>query len=134
MKGKKSDAKELKKFAITVSCALGILGGLFLWRKGDLAFLFWAVGVILLLLGLIKPVLLGPIQRAWMRAALFIGFFMTHLILALMYYLVFTPVGLVMKALGRDPLRLKFNKNAESYWVKREAAEFFGKERYERMF
>ncbi len=71
-----------------------------------------------------------------MRAALFIGFFMTHLILALMYYLVFTPVGLVMKALGRDPLRLKFNKNAESYWVKRkrEAAEFFGKERYERMF
>ncbi|NIN00913.1 MAG: hypothetical protein GTO24_23360 [candidate division Zixibacteria bacterium] len=133
MQGKESSVKDLRKFAITLFCALGILGGLFLWRKGDLGFLFWCIGVMILLAGLIRPGLLRPIQRGWMRAALLIGFFMTHLILALIYYLVFTPVGLVMRALGRDPLRLKFDQNAESYWIKKEHTGF-GRERYERMF
>jgi hypothetical protein len=68
-----------------------------------------------------------------MRISLFMGFFMTHLILALIYYLVFTPVALLMRALGRDPLRLKHDRNAKSYWIKRPRTEFL-KESYEKMF
>lgn len=133
MNSSKTDRKELRKFAITVFCALGILGAVFLWRRGESGYLFWIIGVALLGLGLMKPRLLGPIHKVWMRLAFLIGFVMTHLILAAMYYLVFTPMGLVMRIFGRDPLRLKQDENAESYWIRRHWTEF-AKERYEKMY
>jgi len=68
-----------------------------------------------------------------MGISFLMGFFMTHLILALMYYLVFTPVALVMRALGRDPLRLKYDGDVTSYWMKRPRREF-PRESYEKMF
>jgi len=125
--------KELRTFAFTLSCALGFLGGLVLWRKGETGFLLWVVGMVILSMGLLKPGLLGPIHRGWMGISFLMGFFMTHLILALMYYLVFTPVALVMRALGRDPLRLKYDGDVTSYWMKRPRREF-PRESYEKMF
>jgi amino acid permease len=125
--------KELRTFAFTLSCALGFLGGLVLWRKGETGFLLWVIGLVILSMGLLKPRLLGPIHKGWMGISFLMGFFMTHLILALMYYLVFTPVALIMRALGKDPLRLKRDQNAKSYWISRPRSEFT-KESYERMF
>jgi hypothetical protein len=125
--------KELRTFAFTLSCALGFLGGLVLWRKGETGFLLWVIGMVILSMGLLKPRLLEPIHKGWMGISFLTGFFMTHLILALMYYLVFTPMALVMRALGKDPLRLKHDGKARSYWIKRPRREF-PKESYERMF
>ena len=133
MDDSKTDTKELRKFAITLFCALGIIGGLLLWRKGELGFLFWVIGLVLLLVGLIKPGHLGPIHRGWMRLTHLMGSFMTHLILALMYYFVFTPVGLLIKILRHDPLRLKQEQTAKSYWIKRPQTEMT-KSRYESSF
>lgn len=125
--------KELRKFAITMFFTLGILGGFILWRKGDIGFLFWGIGVAFLLGGLFRPSLLGPVYRGWMTMAMWVGFFMTHAILALMYYGVFTPVGLIMRTIGRDPLRMKFAGGADSYWIKRQEREFV-REKCEKMF
>ena len=125
--------KELRTFAFTLFCALSILGGGVLWRKGETGFLLWGIGFLTLLVGLIRPTLLKAIQKGWMKLAFLMGFFMTHLVLALMYYLVFTPVALIMRALGKDPLRLTHDRNAKSYWLKRPRTEFT-RERYEKMF
>ena len=92
--------KELRKFSFTLSCALSILGGFVLWRKGETGLLLWGIGFVILLVGLIRPTLLKAIQKGWMKLAFLMGFFMTHLILTLMYYVIFTPVGLVMKTLA----------------------------------
>jgi len=124
---------ELRTFAFTLSCALGFLGGLVLWRKGETGFILWVIGMVILSMGLLKPRLLGPIHRGWMGMSFLMGFFMTHLILALMYYLVFTPVALVMRALGKDPLRRRHDHNVTSYWIRRPRTEF-PRESYERMF
>ena len=129
----KSAAKELRKFAIILFCALGFFGALVLWRGGEAGLLFWGIGIAILLAGLIKPKLLVPVHKGWMGMSFLMGLLVTHLILALMYYLIFTPVGLLMKALGRDPLRLKFDQNAETYWIRKDQAEF-SREKYERMF
>ncbi len=126
-------AKELRKFGFTMSCALSIVGGFALWRKGETGLLFWGIGFVILMVGLIRPRLLGPIHKGWMKLAFVMGFFMTHLILALMYYLVFTPVALVMRTLGKDPLRLKYDRSVKSYWIRRPRSEFT-RERYEKMF
>ena len=125
--------KELRTFAFTLSCSLGFLGGFVLWQKGETGFLLWIIGMVILSLGLLKPRLLRPIHQGWMGMSFAMGFFMTHLILALMYYLVFTPVALVMRASGKDPLRLKHDRNVKSYWIKRPHREFT-KQSYEKMF
>ena len=133
MNASKGDRKELKRFGITIFIALAILGGLLLWREGGIGFLFWTIGIAFLLVGVTKPELLASTYRGWMRIAMWVGFVMTHLILALMFYCVFTPIGLVMRLMGRDPLHLKAPKGVDSYWVKRPSAQV-QKERYEKMF
>jgi hypothetical protein len=58
---------------------------------------------------------------------------MNHLILSLMYYLVFTPIGIVMRVFGKDFLHKQFDKNATTYWIKK-GEKVYVKERYEKMF
>jgi hypothetical protein len=48
-----------------------------------------------------------------------IGWVMSHVILGIIYYLVLTPIGLLLRALGRDPLRRRFETGARSYWIDR---------------
>ncbi|MFX0194920.1 MAG: SxtJ family membrane protein [Candidatus Hodarchaeota archaeon] len=127
------EQRELKKFGITLFFGLAALGGFILWRKGEPGFICWAIGLIMLLIGVVKPTLLLPVYKIWMTLAMTLGFIMTHLILALMYYLIFTPASLVMRVLGRDPLRTKKHHSADSYWIKRHQTKFT-RERYEKMF
>lgn len=50
-----------------------------------------------------------------------IGFVLSHVILALVYFLVLTPIGLLMRAFGRDPLQRRFEPDRDSYWLKRDS-------------
>ena len=129
----KANVKELRKFSIILFFAFGILGLLVFWRRGEAGLVLCGVGLALLLCGLTAPkVLLYP-YKGWMRLSLILGFLMNHLILSLMYYLVFTPTGIVMRMLGKDLLRKQFDKNGKTYWLKREE-KTYAKERYEKMF
>ncbi|NUO82084.1 hypothetical protein HUU05_18590 [candidate division KSB1 bacterium] len=58
--------------------------------------------------------------RGWMALAVAMGFVMTRVILTVLFYGMFTPIALVMKLLRKDPLHERFDKQAETYWVKRE--------------
>lgn len=131
---KKPDHKELRKFAIIISIASGVLGGPILWRKGQEAGLvFVAVGAVICLAGLVWPKSVALLYKAWMALALVLGFVMSHIILALAYYIVLTPVGVFMRILRKDPLTLRFDPKADSYWVRREKTEW-SKENYDKMF
>jgi predicted acyltransferase len=130
---KKPDKKELRKFAITISVALGVFGGLVLWRKGQAGLILLAIGVVIFLAGLVWPKSLALLHKAWMALALALGFIMSHIILALVYYVVLTPIGFIMKIVRRDPLELSFDRNAESYWIKRQTG-LNDKTSYEKMY
>jgi polyferredoxin len=104
------------------------VGGLFLvlalwgfWRYGGaaLTWAFVAVGVPLLLLGLISPARLAPLNRAWMRLGLLLSKIVTPVVMGAIFFLVVTPLGVLMRASGRDPLRLKRDA-APSHWRIRE--------------
>ena len=135
MKGSamKADVKELRKFSIILFFAFGILGLLIFWRRGDSGLVLCGVGLALLLCGLTSPKLLAYPYKGWMRLSLILGFLMSHLILSLMYYLVFTPIGVVMRLFGKDFPHKQFDKNATTYWIKKEQRVYV-KERYEKMF
>lgn len=129
----KADVKELRKFSIILFCAFGILGLLVLWRRGEEGLILCGVGFALLLFGLIRPKLLFYPYKGWMRLSLILGFLMNHLILSLMYYFVISPIGIVMRMFGKDFLRKKYDKNATTYWIKKDR-KGYAKERYEKMF
>lgn len=125
--------KDLRKFGITLFIAFGILGGLFLWKKGNIGLLFLSLSGFFLFYGLIIPNFLRYIYIFWMKLAALIGFIMSHLILTIIYYFIVTPTGLVMRLIGRDPLSLKSVERTKSYWIEKEEKQIM-RERYEKMF
>ena len=133
IKNIKSDKKALRDFGLTIGAILVILGGVALWRgRGSAAYLLPA-GILLIGLGIFAPrVLLGP-QKAWMTLAVIIGFFMSRVILAVLFYAIITPMGLIMKLSGKDMLDERIDKTKASYWHARsEGAR--PKESYENQF
>lgn len=78
-----------------------------------------AVAAAFLAIALIYPRLLEPLNRVWFRLGMLMHKVMSPLILGLLFYLTIAPIGLLMRMSGHDPLRLKRDPNATSYWVLR---------------
>ncbi|MCH8957432.1 hypothetical protein IIA28_19270 [candidate division KSB1 bacterium] len=105
------------------------------WKNypSNLSFAFSGLVVVQVLTLIFKPILLRPVFRVWLKVTHFIGKVNTQIILTLLYYLVFTPYGLVMRLFGRDSMQRKL-KSTGTYW---ESFEFEGlkdKTRYEKQF
>jgi hypothetical protein len=81
----------------------------------------WAIGAAIVFLGvaLIAPHVLKPLNRVWMQLGRLLGKVTTPIVTGLLFYLVFTPAGLLARLLGKDPLRLRFDPQANSYWRER---------------
>lgn len=129
----KSGRGDLRKFGITVGIVLGLFGGLFFWRGREFYYYFFILSAAFLLLGLTFPILLKPIQKVWMSLAVILGWFMTRVILCILFYLVVTPLGLVSKLVGKRFLDLKFNKESDSYWIPKDTSKIEMKS-YEKQF
>ncbi len=99
-----------------MAAALAALGGLAIWRGG--AWGRWALGLAaaFLLLALLLPRALAPVERGWMAFAKVMGSVMTYVLLTLTYFLVITPIGVALRALGEDPLELKPAPGRDSFW------------------
>ena len=82
----------------------------------------WALGVAaaFLLAAAARPKLLSPLNRLWTRLGLFLHHMANFVVLALIFYLVITPIGFARRMLGRDPLKLRFEPAARSYWIERQ--------------
>lgn len=81
----------------------------------------WAVGIagVFLALALGRPSLLAPLNRVWARFGLALGRITSPLATGLLFYLVVTPLGIALRVLGKDPLRLRLEPGAKSYWIER---------------
>jgi hypothetical protein len=108
--------REGRKFAFTVGLAFCVLTAISWWRGHvPVAGTLGALGVGLLLAGAVAPTRLGPVQSAWMSLAHAISKVTTPVFMGVVYFLVLTPTGLVMRALGRRPLRRELDDG--SYWI-----------------
>ena len=96
-------------------------GGLLRWRGADpsMANAVWGAGaVIVAVYALVRPSR-RLIYLGWMYAAFPIGWTVSHIFLAAIYYLVFTPVGLLLRLVKGDPLEHGLDRSASTYWAKR---------------
>ncbi len=79
-----------------------------------------AIAVAFLAVALARPSLLAPLNRAWTAFGLLLHKITNPLIMGLVFYGAVTPTALIMRALGKDPLRRRFDRDATSYWIERE--------------
>ena len=84
--------------------------------------LFAMFATFFLLLALFKPNLLLPLNKLWMYFGLLLGMIVSPIVLGLIFFVLFFPLGIVMRMFGRDVLRIQFKKR-ESYWIPREPAD-----------
>lgn len=124
IKSIKGTTTELRKFGLTIGIFLLFSAGFLFWKQRPSFPYFAYVGVGFALLGLVVPIVLKPIYKAWMSFAVVMGFVMTRVILTVLYFGMFTPIALLTKLLGKDLLDERWDKNATTYWVKRPATKF----------
>ena len=80
----------------------------------------WSViiSLIFLILGLLNSIILTPLNKLWFKFGIFLGKVISPLIMGIIFFLVVTPIGLIMRLSGKDVLNLKYNKN-KSYWIEK---------------
>lgn len=76
--------------------------------------------IIFLAMALTMPKGLSPLNRIWLKFGALLHALTSPIILGLMFYMVIMPIGLIMRLLGKDLLRLRSDPNTDSYWIKRE--------------
>lgn len=113
--------RELKIFSLAACVFLAIVAGL-VWRKSGsttAAAVLVGLGVVIAALGLTVPRTLRPVFIALMVINYPIGWVVTHIVMAVIFYLVVTPLAVIMKLAGRDPMERRFDPSAKTYWKER---------------
>jgi hypothetical protein len=112
---------EGRRFGLTLGAAFLVLGAVASWRGGRAtAAVAFALGGVLLLAGVVMPSRLGPVQRAWLGLGAALSRITTPVVLGVVYVAAFAPVGWVLRASGRNPLRRA--RGRTTCWVTRPPA------------
>ncbi len=123
---------EARRFGLVVGSAFLVFGALSWWRHRMLgAQVFGAIGTTLMLLGALAPAALRPVHRVWMGVAAQLSKVTTPIVLAVVYFVVIAPIGLVRRLMGKNSLKRR--PRDASYWVSRVAGSD-ARERMERQF
>ena len=113
------DQKGLREFGLTTGAAIVAIFGLFFPWMLDLDWPVWpwVIAAPLWSLALIHPLWLRWIYRAWMRFGLLASRVMTPLVLGIVFFVIITPMAMVMRLLGKDPMQRALDPNRKSYRV-----------------
>lgn len=116
--------RDLRWFGLSLGGLLLLLAamGWFRWHSRGAAIGFGAAAAVLLAIYYVVPAIQRPLFRAWTVATFPIAWCMAHVLFAVIYFAVITPVGRIGRLAGRDPLRLR-KTSAESYWTLRDTAD-----------
>ena len=131
---KRTEAQEARRFGVILPIVLAALAGVSLWRGHPAsAKVLVGLGGVALVAAFAVPALWLRFFRAWMALAEIMGFVMTRVILGVFFFVILTPIGLVMRLFGRDALNTKFRDGLPTYWIDKEPVES-SFERYEKQF
>ena len=86
--------------------------------SGEIRIWSTIISLIFLVLGLLNSRILTPLNKFWFKIGIFLGKIISPLLMGIIFFLVVTPTGLIMRLLGKDVLNLKYNKN-KSYWIEK---------------
>ena len=128
--------KHLREFGLLVGSIL-LLVSSYWWFYRDIyetaRYIMFPIGALLFLIGLVVPSVLKPAYKVWMTIAHVLAWVNTRILISLIFFLVITPIGFVMRLIKGDLLGEKFHSDSDTYWTETEAPESI-KEHCERQF
>lgn len=129
----KERSEQNQNFGLVMAAGFGALTLIrYLWT-GSVTWWLSGLGALFLIAALVVPAWLGPIRAAWMKLAAVLGYLNSRILLTVVFAGLITPIALLLRLVGKQPIRLGFRGQESTYWHKREAGEFEAK-RMERQF
>ena len=102
-------------------CIFFLVVGMFPLIKGeDPRIIYLPISIIFLFLGVINSKILTPLKKLWIKLGDLLGIIIAPIIMGLVYFLILTPLSIIVKVAGKDLLKLKFSNKVKSYWIKRD--------------
>lgn len=123
--------KDVRTTWIGFTVIFAVIGSLLLYKGRDTYLYFYGASLFFGVF-IFAPMVLLPIYRLWAKFAGAMAWFNTRLLLIIIYYLVLTPFGLVMRLFGKDPMDRKIDKTAATYWKRK--IHHTDKKRYEKQY
>ena len=108
-----------RSFGILFFIVFLIIGLWPLKNNNDPNYIFLGLSSIFLILGIINSKLLYPLNKAWVKFGEILGMIIAPIVMGLVYFIILTPISLLVRLFGKDLLKLKKNKSS-TYWIKRE--------------
>jgi hypothetical protein len=113
------EVRQLRHFGYLVGGIFGLIGlWPLVWRHQNPRLWALALAVALVVPALVAPRILAPVYRVWMAAGEVLAWINTRILLGLVFYGIVTPIGLVMRLTGRDPMRRQLEPSGESYRIR----------------
>tara|TARA_B100001057_G_scaffold477554_1_gene546896 strand:- start:409 stop:795 length:387 start_codon:yes stop_codon:yes gene_type:complete len=107
-----------RSFGIVFFIVFLIIGIYPIFNGADVRAWSLIISVIFLILGILNSKVLTPLNKIWFKFGIFLGKIISPLVMGIIFFLVVTPIGLLMRFIGKDVLNLKFNSH-KSYWVEK---------------
>lgn len=109
-----------RSFGIVFTVVFGLIGLAPILGDGSIRWWSLAIAGVFLVLSLFYPQLLAPLNRLWTRFGLLLHNIVNPIVLGLLFFVVVTPIGLLMRLFGKRPLNIDFDRETTSYWIDRE--------------
>ncbi|MBN2294331.1 MAG: hypothetical protein JXM70_18020 [Pirellulales bacterium] len=111
--------RQLNIFGLIWLVFFGFVGGSMLYKGGPIspAIVLCSLAIVVPIIGWMSPAFMRIVYLGMAYAALPIGLVVSYLILAIVYYLVLTPIGLCMRMVGYDPMNRRFDPDSQTYWI-----------------
>ena len=121
----KPSKKELRVFGLLLILFGAVIAAIvnFKYNRETAALVVLIATTAVGLIGVCVPTLIRPVYLIWMALAFPIGWTISHLMMGVVFYLVVTPIGLIMRLCGRDPMRRRWDRECQSYWVRRSSSD-----------
>jgi hypothetical protein len=112
-----------RSFGLTVGGILTAIAIVRWWWVGSLSWLMTGllvIGLALVTAGLLRPALLAPLNKLWTKLGLLLFHVVNPVVMLLLFIVTIIPAGLIMRLLRYDPMRRRFDGDAQSYWIDRD--------------
>jgi len=108
-----------RNFGLVFAVVFAVIGLLPLVHRGELRIWSLILAALFAIAAFAFPSVLAPLNRLWMKLGLLLHKIVSPIVLGILFFVVITPMGVAMRAFGRDPLRLRRDNQSKSYWIDR---------------
>lgn len=113
-----TDKGKLRKFGLLVGSIFILIGSIPVVKGKDLNFYLIIIGAIMVLIAFVAPKILSLVYKVWMKISNILGRINSFLILSMIFYLILTPIGIVMRIFRINSRKFIYKWRKDSYWLK----------------